>query len=99
MTLMSLGLVRGLIGQLLGTLLGMALAMIVRLLLGDSAWSTEPVLVTGFVFGVVRLLARCRRLDRLAEVDASARRRRCTMARRSGSRRGHAILAWTTITR
>ncbi len=56
MTLMSLGLVRGLIGQLLGTLLGMALAMIVRLLLGDSVWSTEPVLVTGFVFGVFGFL-------------------------------------------
>ena len=45
MTLISLGLVRGLIGQLLGTLLGMALAMVVRLLMGDSAWSTEPVWV------------------------------------------------------
>ena len=79
MTLMSLGLVRGLIGQLLGTLLGMALAMIVRLLLGDSAWSTEPVLVTGFVFGVIRLLARCRLVDRLVEVDC---------------RQGHADAPW-----
>lgn len=53
MTLMSLGLVRGLVGQLTGTVIGMAVAILVRLMLGMSAWSVEPVWVTGIAFGAI----------------------------------------------
>lgn len=53
MSLMSLGLVRGLVGQLLGTLGGMFFAVIFRLLIGLPAYATEPVWVTGIIFGAV----------------------------------------------
>lgn len=56
MTILSLGLTRGFLGQIAGTLLGMALTMLVRLAMGMPAWSAEPAMVIGVIFGVVGFL-------------------------------------------
>lgn len=56
MTILSLGLTRGFLGQIAGTLLGMALTMLVRLAIGMPAWSAEPAMVIGVIFGVIGFL-------------------------------------------
>jgi cytochrome c oxidase subunit 1 len=55
-TVFSLGLVRGLIAQIIGTGLGIGLTVVVRLLLGYSAWKSEPIVVVGGLFGAIAFL-------------------------------------------
>ncbi|HBY92388.1 MAG TPA: cytochrome C oxidase subunit I [Chloroflexi bacterium] len=48
--------VRGLTAQILGTIVGMVLVVILRMLLGLSAWSGEPVAVGGAFVGVIAFM-------------------------------------------
>ncbi|MCZ7569455.1 MAG: cbb3-type cytochrome c oxidase subunit I [Ardenticatenaceae bacterium] len=56
MKILSLGIVRGLTAQILGTIVGMVLVVILRMLLGLSAWSGEPVAVGGAFVGVIAFM-------------------------------------------
>ncbi len=56
MRFFSTGLFRGLVAQVAGSVVGMAFVMAARVLMGEPAWSREPVIVGGMIIGALAFL-------------------------------------------